>query len=86
MFNTNDVVLSIIKDAVADATSCYKITVYDNGKASVIKQSSDSNSFKLIAKQCGQGLNFEFDKNDKIVNITKGHLTKQHQWFGYKFQ
>jgi hypothetical protein len=85
MFNTNDVVLSIIKNAVADATSCYKITIYDNGKASVLKQSSDSNSFKLIAKQCGQGLNFEFDKNDKIINITKGHLTKQGQWFGYKF-
>lgn len=84
LFNTNEQVLSIIKNAVADATSCYKITVYDNGKASVLKQSPDNNSFRLKMKQGGQGLDFKFDKG-KLVDITLGHKTSQGQWIGYEF-
>lgn len=85
LFNTNDGVLSIIKNAVADATSCYKITVYDNGKASCLKQSPDNGSFRLKMNQGGQSLNFEFDNNGNLVDITKGHKTSQGQWFGYEF-
>jgi hypothetical protein len=84
LFNTNEQVISIIKNAVADATSCYKITVYDNGKASVLKQSPDRSSFRLKMKQGGQGLDFKFDKG-KLVDITLGHKTSQGQWIGYEF-
>lgn len=85
LFNTNEAVISIIKNAVADATSCYKITVYDNGKASCLKQSPDNGTFRLKIKQGGQSLNFEFDNNDNLIDITKGHKTSQGQWFGYEF-
>jgi hypothetical protein len=35
--------------------------------------------------QGGQSLNFEFDKNGNLIDITKGHKTSQGQWFGYEF-
>lgn len=90
LFNSNEQTINIIKNAVADATSCYKITVNNKTKntaASVkcIKQSPDVNSFRLIAKQGGQGLKM-IVKSGKLVDVEIGHKSSQGQWLGYTFR
>lgn len=84
LLNANPKTIDLIKNAVADATSCYKITVSNTGKVSCIKQSPEGRSFKLILKQGGQGLKLHVE-NGKLVNVEKGHKTSQGQWLGYTF-
>lgn len=81
LFNTSNAVIEKIKNAVADATSCYKITVCIDGSASCIQQSPNSSKFRLINKQGGQSLIFTANGDVKL-----GHKTKQGQWIGYSFK
>ena len=84
LFNANSKTLDLIRDAVANATSCYKITISNVGKVSCIKQSPEGHSFKLILKQGGQGLKLHVE-NGKLVDVQIGHKTSQGQWLGYTF-
>lgn len=84
LFNANPKSIELIKNAVGDATSCYKITVNNNGNVKCIKQSPEGNSFRLIIKSGGQGLNL-IVKNGKLNDIKLGHKTSQGQWLGYTF-
>ena len=84
LFNINPEVIRIIRDAVADAISCYKITVSNNGNVKCTKQSPDSGSFHLMTKQGGQSLKFTIE-NGKITDVQKGHKAKQGQWIGFTF-
>lgn len=84
LFNANTKSIELIKNAVGDATSCYKITVNNNGNVKCIKQSPEGNAFRLIIKGGGQGLNL-IVKNGKLNDIKLGHKTSQGQWLGYTF-
>ena len=84
LFNANEKTIDLIKNAVADATSCYKITVSNAGKVSCIKQAPEGRSFRLILKQGGQGLKLQVE-GGKLVDVQKGHKTSQGQWLGYTF-
>lgn len=84
LFNANTKTIELIKNAVGDATSCYKITVNNNGNVSCTKQSPEGNAFRLIIKSGGQGLNL-IVKNGKLEDVKLGHKTSQGQWLGYTF-
>lgn len=90
LFNSNPTVVELIKNAVADATSCYKITVKNKTKNSntvkvdCIKQSPEGRSFRLIAKYGGQGLKM-IVKDKKLIGVKLGHKSSQGQWLGYTF-
>ena len=84
LFNINKNCISLIKNAVADATSCYKITVNNVGNVKCTKQSNNG-SFRLIYKGGGQGLNLIVN-DGKLKDVTLGHKTSQGQWLGYSFK
>ncbi len=84
LFNANPTVINIIRKAVADATSCFKLTVNNNGNVTCTKQSPEGGTFRLIAKAGGLSLNFDIEDR-KIVDVKKGHKTTQGQWIGFTF-
>ena len=84
LFNANPKTIDLIKNAVGNATSCYKINVSNTGNVKCTKQSPEGRSFKLVVKQGGQGLNL-IVKQGKLVDVKIGHKTSQNQWLGYTF-
>jgi hypothetical protein len=84
LFNANPKTIDLIKNAVGNATSCYKIKVSNAGEAKCTKQSPEGRLFRLVVKQGGQGLNL-IVKNGELIDVKIGHKTSQNQWLGYTF-
>ena len=84
LFNKNSNIINEISSQVGRATSCHKVTVYSNGKIDHTLQ-SENGTLKLKSRAGGQSVVFNI-KDGKIIEVSKGAINKQGQWFGYTFK